>query len=269
MGKRKNKTGKDKTVKGKLTREHPDWLDNLVPPEFEDDDLYRIILFFVIHSPCPGQSARGISLSDRGWKRNPWYSPQYLKNKLDKEIFGEENRYIKMVSDKETFKNECKDKDFDESFYEYRNKQRFMFVRCSQKGCNSEYMSLFYHLRNSLAHGRLAMYSAGDGDVVFVLEDGREVSVDGREASAGNFEVTSRMIVRKSSLLRVVNLLERGPQENDYTDDFVKAITEGKSKKKDIKEELEIDDEIYERYITKLKIEGVIRYEKNRWKINE
>lgn len=257
MGKRKNKT-----VKGKLTREHPDWLDIRVPPEFEDDDLYRIILFFVIHSPCPGQSARGISLSEHGWKRNPWYSPQYLKNKLDKEIFGEENRYIKMVSDKETFKNECKDKDFDESFYEYRNKQRFMFVRCSQKGCNSEYMSLFYHLRNSLAHGRLAMYPAEYGDVVFVLEDGKEVS-------EGNFEVTSRMIVKKSSLLRVTNLLEQGPRENDYTDDFVKAIAEGKGRRKDIKEELEIDDEIYERYITKLKIEGVIRYEKNRWKINE
>ena len=60
-----------------------------------------------------------------------------------------------------------------------------------------------------------------------------------------------------------------GPQENDYTDDFVKAIAEGKGRRKDIKEELEIDDEIYERYITKLKIEGVIRYEKNRWKINE
>ena len=57
---------------GKITRIHPEWLDTEVPPEYEDEGLYEIILFFVIHSPCSGQSSKGISLTERGWKSKPW-----------------------------------------------------------------------------------------------------------------------------------------------------------------------------------------------------
>lgn len=74
--------------KGKMAPVHPYWLDTVVPAEYEDEALYEIILFFVIHSPCPGQSASGISLTERGWKEKPWYSAKYLKIDLIK-LFSE------------------------------------------------------------------------------------------------------------------------------------------------------------------------------------
>ena len=85
---------------GVITSTAPEWLNTIVPPEYEDAGLYEIILFFVIHSPCSGHSSKGISFTERGWKPKPWYSPRYLKEKLDEVIFGTDKRILKMVDSK-------------------------------------------------------------------------------------------------------------------------------------------------------------------------
>lgn len=64
----------------------------------------------------------------------------------------------------------------------------------------NEFLSICYHIRNALAHGRLAMFPEAGGDVVFVLEDGVK--------KPDKFQVRSRMILKKSTLLRWIEIIE-------------------------------------------------------------
>lgn len=244
--------------KGKMAPVHPYWLDTVVPAEYEDEALYEIILFFVIHSPCPGQSASGISLTERGWKEKPWYSAKYLKDRLGQAIFGNGTRMLEMVNSKAELADKIEEMDADDDFSEHREQQRALYVKSSNKECENEYMSLFYHIRNSLAHGRLAMYPGEGKEIVFVMEDGRECGEQ--------FEVTARIVINKSSLLRIIHVLENPPKENDYTDDILTAIDKGHCDKKSIMKELGIDEATYEQYIQKLKKNEVICCEHKKWK---
>lgn len=103
---------------GKITTVHPVWLDTIVPPEYEDEELYEIILFFVIHSPCSGQSENGISLTERGWKEKPWNSPKYLKEKLDNVIFDTNTRILKMADSKYKMLSEIEKYNLDDDFFQ-------------------------------------------------------------------------------------------------------------------------------------------------------
>ena len=76
-------------------------------------------------------------------------------------------------------------------------------------------MSVLFHLRNAFALGRLAMYAA-DKDGVFVLEDGLRKN--------GEFVVRSRMILKKSTLIKWIDILE-------CKDDRAKKLCEAQSKK--------------------------------------
>ena len=42
-----------------ISPKHPKWLDTIVADRHCDNDLYKIILFFVIFSPCPKYSTQG------------------------------------------------------------------------------------------------------------------------------------------------------------------------------------------------------------------
>lgn len=246
-----------------ITMIHPDWLNTFVPDEYEDDDLYEIILFFVIHSPCKCQSSKGISLSDRGWKTKPWHSPKYLKEKLDKAIFGDDFRFLKMVERKANLLSEIHSFDLDDNFYTHRDKQRMLYSKVSNKDCENEYMSLFYHIRNALAHGRIAMYPTKKKDITFVMEDGKIV---GKECD-NKFEVSARIVIYKSSLLKIIKLLKNPPIENDYSEDILHAIENGNCTKSKIMAELEIDEYTYNKYIGLLKLNKLIRFEHKQWKI--
>lgn len=248
---------------GKITTLHPAWLDTIVPPEYEDEGLYEIILFFVIHSPCSGQSEKGISLTDRGWNEKPWNSPKYLKEKLDNAIFGTTPGMLKKADSKHKMLSEIEKYKLDDNFFNCREQQRALYAKVSKFGCESEYMSLFYHIRNALAHGRIAMYPAHNGDITFVMEDGKPKGKRTDDA----FEVSARIVINKSSLLKVIQLLKNPPAEYDYSDDFVAAIKNGCCTKKKITEQLGIDEYTYEKCIQLLKARKVIEFEKNKWKL--
>lgn len=261
--KNKNVFGVDRLDNEEIkVSENPKWLETIVPPEYEDEGLFEIILFFVIHSPCQGQSASGISLTDRGWKPRPWSSPKYLKEKLDKAIFGDEQKMLKMVEGPAKIAAELDSFQLGEDFHMHRVSQRAIFTKSSNTGCQNEYMSLFYHLRNALAHGRIAMFSAKNDDVTFVMEDKNQKN-----------NLTARIIINKSSLLRIIDVLKNPPPENDNDNeediakDMLFAIKEGLCTKKQLLQELDIDDSTYNRGIEKLKSAGKIEFSNKKWQI--
>ncbi|MCF0133406.1 MAG: hypothetical protein HUJ72_06030 [Blautia sp.] len=69
----------------------------------------------------------------------------------------------------------------------------------------NQFLSLFRHIRNAFSHGRINMHETKDGDLMFIFEDvGRKVS--------GGIPVSARMLLRKSTLLKWIDIIEAGPQ---------------------------------------------------------
>ena len=73
---------------------------------------------------------------------------------------------------------------------------------CVVNNKKNQFMSVFYHIRDSFAHGRFFVQDC-NGRKVFVMED-----VAPREGSLE--PVTARMIIRKETLLNWINLIKGG-----------------------------------------------------------
>ena len=67
-----------KIIESDYLKVEPDeqWLHAVVGKGFYDADFYRIIDFFVLHSPCRVSSYSPRSLESMGWK-NPWQSSRF------------------------------------------------------------------------------------------------------------------------------------------------------------------------------------------------
>lgn len=248
------KNNEDKFVYSELK---PSWLYTIVPSEYENDNLLKIIMFFVIYSPCPNQSKRSKTLTEYGWDENVWKNRR-LKDKLDKEIFGNDPKHIKVVNGKENLKDEfIKMQLYNEDFFENRSLQRMCYCKISKKGCNNQYMSLFYHIRNALAHGRIAMFPHKE-DIMFVMEGGEDCSEQ--------FIVNSRIIILQSSLLKIIQILQNPINiKEDFKNQIIDLIKDGYNQKKEIIEQLDITESSYNRYMDELKIEEKIVSRGKRW----
>lgn len=64
-----------------ITKRNPEWMTWIAPERFNDAELFRIVIFFVFHSPCSKISYMGKSLKEYGWN-SPWEKPYYLNRQL-------------------------------------------------------------------------------------------------------------------------------------------------------------------------------------------
>ena len=96
-------------------------------------------------------------------------------------------------------KNACEVCRLKKNFCKNKEEERIAFV--SAKNYN-EVLSIFYHIRNALAHGRIAIMENMDKEIVYFLEDGRKKN--------GNFIVTARMALKEKTLLTWIDIIEKG-----------------------------------------------------------
>ena len=102
-----------------------------------------------------------------------------------------------IVSHTNEMKNACEQAHMKKGFHKNLDTQKIV----AYKGKYNEFLCVFYHIRNAFAHGRLAMYER-KGDIVFALEDGVK--------RYGQFEVRSRMILKKSTLKSWMDVIKSG-----------------------------------------------------------
>lgn len=186
----------------------PGWIKKRVPDSYADDVLKDLVLFYVINTPCTDLSSSGLPLSYYGWGNDVW-----KKGKLKAALFDIAGLSIDKSSDVDKVKtrrfcvahktNEmkvcCKSTDLSKGFHKKRDIERIAMY----KGKYNEFLSICYHIRNAFAHGRLAMYDYNDGnDIIFVLEDGVKKN--------GEFQVRSRMILKKSTLKQWMDIIKSG-----------------------------------------------------------
>lgn len=81
---------------------------------------------------------------------------------------------------------------------------------CIYDNQGNQFLSVFYHLRNAFAHCRLNMVDVA-GECVFILEDVQP------NKNSDQLKVSARMILRKSTLLKWIDLIENGESEYKKT----------------------------------------------------
>ncbi|MBR6108689.1 MAG: hypothetical protein IKQ36_03040 [Clostridia bacterium] len=175
----------------------PGWIKRRVPSSYADDGLKRIVIFYVINTPCTEISSSSIPITEYGWSKNVWKNDA-LKNVLLKVADLKRGDTFVVAKKTEDIKSSCEKAKLKKGFHQSRAMERVVFF----KNKSNEFLSLFWHIRNSLAHGRLAMYPSSDGDIVFALEDGVKRN--------GYYYVRARMILKKSTLLKWIDIIERG-----------------------------------------------------------
>lgn len=181
----------EKSMNYVLAEAKPTWLKWIAPEQFFDVDLFRIIVFYVFHSPCDGISSMGKPLEEYGWK-NPWKKSTTLSQMLK-----DASSNPKLLYPAETY-NEMKqvlqDANLFEGFPSDLQTERIAMHKDSKM---SQFMSVFRHIRNALAHARMDMIDI-DHDRVFILEDKNNKN-----------RVSARMILRQSTLLKWIDIIER------------------------------------------------------------
>ena len=176
----------------------PGWIKKRVPDNYADDVLKDLIMFYVINTPCDDLSSSGIKLTEYGWGKDVWKNDR-LKNYLFSIAGLERNSSFAVASKTDEMKAICEKTSLKKDFHKNRGKERIAIY----KGRYNEFLSICYHIRNAFAHGRLAMYGYKNGsDIVCALEDGVK--------KKGKFEVRSRMILKKSTLKKWMEILKSG-----------------------------------------------------------
>lgn len=181
------------------TDRKPSWLQWISPDMFDDAKLLKIVIFFVFYSPCPNMSSMQKTLKEYNWN-NPWKKPFYLNKQLKQ--LSSSKKLVFSASTYSQMDTELEKANLKNSFPSELSKERI----CVYDIQSNQFMSIFYHLRNALAHCRLNMVDV-QGECVFILED----VCPGKNTES--LIVSARMILKKSTLLKWIDLIEGGEKE--------------------------------------------------------
>lgn len=248
-----------------LAENRPEWLTKPLPDEvISDIEWLKVMRFFVLESPCLGQSNRQKDISET-WGKAPWISSRYLKVPLNLAVFGvRTNEPFVKVESKSKVSEALDKQNLSSGFPSSIEHQRAVFTKASGKGNSSVYMSLFYHIRNAIAHARFGLMKDAHGKFIFIFEDGRLKRDQGEE----RFELTARGIIRLESLFHIVDVIESGPgAKPDIEEQILSAMQNGIDTKKKIMGELEIPEEDWRTYSQVLRKEGKIICAKQKWSV--
>lgn len=187
-----------------LTERNPDWIKWIAPERFDDKELFRIVIFFVFHSPCANLSSMGKTLAEYGWSA-PWRKPFYLNKQLQQAASN--YKLIYPASNYDAMDEASEKADLKDNFPSDFLRERI----CIYDNMHNHFLSVFYHLRNAFAHCRLNMVDV-NGECVFILEDIVPAKSPAQE------KVSARMILRKQTLLKWIDIIEGGECEYQKTE---------------------------------------------------
>jgi hypothetical protein len=138
----------------------------------------------------------GKSLVEYGWN-TPWSKPFYLNKQLRQAA----SNYNLIYSAKsyDAMDIALEKADLKDNFPLDFSKERV----CIYDNQGNQFQSVFYHLRNALSHGRINMVDV-NGECIFILEDVQS------KQNEEKLKVSARMILRKSTILKWIEIIESG-----------------------------------------------------------
>lgn len=210
MSKKKNKPPKVKEQEYIKIDSDEQWLHTLVGKDFYDESFYRIVDFFVLHSPCKISSYSPKTLESLGWV-NPWQSSRF-RNAFD-EIMGVEEGISFLYHDAKNHMTEMWDTLERDKFFEVDGNAFVVIIRAGE---GNPRMDILHHIRNAFAHGRFAVVRDHNEYYIF-MEDVSKIN------GLSGLYVTARMCIRKSSLISLVEFFEKkGDRARELSSLFLK-----------------------------------------------
>ena len=191
-----------------IVKPYESWLSSKPSKGFFDESFYRIVDFYVLHSPCKVSSYSPKTLESLGWK-NPWNSSRF-RYTFDK-IAG-------FIRDESFYYHESTN-----HFLELWDKAGFDFFPSKQiseyavfiyAGESNPRMDLLHHIRNAFAHGRFAVVKE-KGDYYIYFED--VTTIRGLQEA---LVVNSRACLKKSTLIGWIDFFEK----NKYADELLSLM---------------------------------------------
>lgn len=164
------------------------WIKAPIDEKLKNEDFRKILDFFVIHTPCEELSARAKTLNSYQWENTYPLKKGMRVVPLKDSIFSFGEKWEEM--------KDC--------LAEVNLQKNFPSALEIERGClykkskQNQLDCIFYHIRNCFAHGRFNI-SENNGDWTFVLEDWGTKN-----------RVSARMILKKSTLLKWIEIIEGG-----------------------------------------------------------
>lgn len=196
MGKKGNKPPQIKEEDYLKVEPDEQWLHTIAGKDFYDDSFYRIIDFFVLHSPCKVSSYSPRTLEYLGWV-NPWQSSRF-RNAYD-EILGVEEATSFFHHEAKKHMLEMWNAIGRENFFEVDGNEFAVIIHAGE---GNPRMDILHHIRNSFAHGRFAVVRDHNEYFIF-MEDVTTIS------RLPGLYVTARMCFKKSSLISLIDFFEK------------------------------------------------------------
>lgn len=169
----------EKDVNYILVDSKASWIDKETDNKLMSAEIQKIINFYVLHVPCEDLSARATVL------KNTY--------KLKKEMHLMDSNFFFMAEVWNEMKPVLEDAGLSKNFPPKKYEEKI----CVYKKDN-QLVSVFSHIRNSLAHGRFNIIDF-NSETFFILED-----------SGTKNRVSARMILKKSTLLKWIEAIEGG-----------------------------------------------------------
>lgn len=189
-----------------LVDEIPTWMQETLISEY-DEDFIKILDFFQFHSPVKGLSARCVTIQEYGW-HSPWKKPFWLNKQLKQ--MSSNYELLFSASDQSCMTENLEKAELKENFPSDLDRERI----CVVDNKKNQFLSVFYHIRDSFAHGRFYVHDCNENKV-FVMED------VGTKKYGDKKPLTARMIIRKETLVKWIDLIKGG--EKEYGIDFDKG----------------------------------------------
>lgn len=203
--KNKKKQSPPKIERQDYIEVNPDekWLHMPVEDDFYDENYYRIIDFYVLHTPCKS-SYTPRTLEKMGWI-NPWHSSKF-RDAFDNVPGFVENQNFRMANSKKEFLTIWNSSSLDD----FSTKEPTEFAVFTDSGEGNPRMNLLHYIRNAFAHGRFSVKKYQQ-EFYISLED-----VTTLKGLAGIF-VSARICLKKSTLITWLDTFEN---KNDILHPF-------------------------------------------------
>lgn len=183
-----------------LVEHKPNWVNEsdyaLIAPYAEK--LYR---FYVLENPVDRLSAHCVGLAERGWE-SPWKYPEHLNRKI-KDASNSAHLFFSAAR-LEDVEDALKRAGLLEA-HEIPEYETACFFNSER----NQVMSCFCHIRNSFCHGRFKAF-ARNGEPWLALEDKSTQGVKGKDGK----KLSARMVLRLSTLLQWIDIVEGGPERS-------------------------------------------------------
>lgn len=190
------------------------WLKSEENESLYDTKFYKIIKFYLLHSPCKDRSYTPILLENFGWV-NPWHSVRFKELIHKTANFSDDNFFY--ATKQEDFNIIWSHSGFQNDFYNIHGKE---FVVFCHAGESNQYLDLLHHIRNSLAHGRYKLKE---------FDNKRYLYMEDVAPQDKGFRVTARMILTFHTLIEWIKIFKA---ENKQAKELIKELSIKKDKKR-------------------------------------